>query len=136
MRLLRRNYLRDFPRCQYTVACGAHVSFGSHPATETCVEHIWNRRGPGSEHWSNYASVCPAAHDWKHANSVEGRVAIMHYKMFLARQTGDADHFDINAINAAAGKNVAGWVESKMDSLPEWCKDKALLLLREIWRLP
>jgi hypothetical protein len=91
------------------------------PATE--VEHIWNRHGSKSEHPSNYASVSRPAHLWKHRYSVQGRIAIMHFKWKLSLSTRDESHFDLAALKEISGKDVIGWTEMKLetDVLPDWC---------------
>lgn len=126
---LRADYLAENPQCQYTVACGMDVSFYGHISKKLCVEHIWNRKGPMSEHWSNYATVCPAAHDWKHANSVPARIAIMHFKAKLAMLTGNVDHFDTMALSDAAGQDVLEWVRRKLPECPKWAARKGEDLL-------
>jgi hypothetical protein len=122
---LRKAYLRENPECQYSIAIGRYVSFGTHLHSALCIEHIWNRKGPASEHWSNYATVCPAAHDWKHDNSVEARIGILWLKHDLAKKTGDERHFDLEALRAASGLWVPGWIEAKVESgkLSRWAEE-------------
>lgn len=125
---LRREYLALFPNCQYMLALEgvAEVS----PAGPKCVEHIFNRHGSKSEHFSNYATVGPAAHRWKHANSVEARISILFYKRELARQLQDERLFDLEAIRAASGYWLPGWVEKVFhDGLPEPVQEMARLLM-------
>jgi len=95
------------------------------------VEHIWNRRGPKSEHPSNYASVSRPAHEWKHKFSVQGRIAISHFKWKLSLSTGDPSHFDLDALRDLSGRHVIGWVEMKLetDVLPDWCEKMARELI-------
>jgi hypothetical protein len=131
---LRKAYLRDYPECQYSIAIGRYVSFRGHVHSALAIEHIWNRKGPHSEHWSNYATVCPAAHDWKHARSVEARIGILWYKHELAVQSGDERHFDLEALRSAAGLWVPGWIEAKVESgtLPPWAEELGRDLLERI----
>lgn len=123
---MRANYLKEFPRCQYTMAVGHVVLFrnsGMFDPASLCVEHIWNRKGDLSEHVSNYASVMPVPHEWKHANSVLARIAITEFKVQLDEIEGGNRHFDIDALREIAGFDVPGWVENKMQSyaMPRWC---------------
>lgn len=126
VRKFRASYIEENPTCQYHAATRGHVRVrGASPApprSKLCVEHIWNRRSHKSEHWSNFATVGPVMHDWKHSNSVPARVAIMSLKLDLARTTGNWDHFDLDAIRDFAGFRVQGWLESKLPELPDWCQ--------------
>lgn len=88
-----------------------------------CVDHIWGR-GKYSEHWTNYATVCPEAHAWKTEEAaIQARIAITNYKWKLARMTGDWRHFDRDVIRKIIGKDVIGLVEMWMETsdLPSWC---------------
>lgn len=103
---------------------GSEVDIASDPwRRNLCVEHIWNRKGPASEHWSNYATVGEVAHRWKHRCSVEARIGISWFKWNLAKETGDWRHFDLEALKAASGFYVPGWIETKLETveLPAWC---------------
>ena len=116
---LRRSYYETYHVCQYGTALrGYKGAPRCSPAALLCVEHIWNRKGPHSEHWSNYALVCPTCHTWKHANSVEARVAISALKLQLSDI--DRRHFDRDALRLAAGFDVPGWVDNKSGSLPKF----------------
>lgn len=115
----RAKYLAEYPRCQYTQAVGRYVPFSS--SGTVCIEHIWNRRCKASESWSNYATVCPAAHRWKHDCSVIARIAIMWFKMTLG-----GEHFNMETLREASGFYVPGWVEVQLETrpdLPKWCWD-------------
>lgn len=119
----RAEYLEEYPECQYTACCGHYVDFPLRvPRENLCIEHIWNRRGRKSECWSNYATVSPEAHTWKHADSVSARIAISWYKMRLWKETGDERHWNLYDLREASGFYVPGWVESKLDTvdLPTW----------------
>ena len=73
--------------------------------------------------------MSPSAHTWKHANSVVARIAITWFKHDLAKRTGDWEkHFDRDALRAAAGMDVVGWVEAKLDTvdLPAWAEEMAM----------
>jgi hypothetical protein len=63
-------------------------------------------------------------HDWKHDNSVEARIVITAFKFDLYLATKDERHFDIEALRAASGVYVPGWVEVKLETqghrLPEY----------------
>jgi hypothetical protein len=131
---LRKAYLREYPECQYSAAIGRYVAFGTHVHSTLAIEHIWNRKGPKSEHWSNYATVCPAAHDWKHENSIAARIGIMWLKHDLAARTGKQEHFDLDALREASGFWIPGWIESKVLSgdLPEWAEELGRDLLEKL----
>ncbi len=80
-----------------------------------CVDHIWHRSGAGSEHWSNYATICDAIHPWKTDWPLPGQVAITLAKFKLAIATGDRRHFDLEALARAMGKpDLAGWLSVQM----------------------
>mgnify|MGYP003389128401 FL=1 len=138
---LRAAYLSEWRHCQYTQAIGLHRGDpfklfrlphpSSRPIPGDEVEHIWNRRGPLSEHPSNYASVCRAFHLWKHENSVEARIAIMHFKHRLAVKEERPELFDREALKGIAGRDVIGWTEYKLATvdLPTWCERMATELI-------
>lgn len=139
----RDRYCRQYRQCQYTLACGQFVDFGYHFSKDLQLEHIWNRTSPKHcEHFSNYARVCPAAHDWKHANSAIARIAITWYKWRLATvMHAGPEHFDRAHIKEMTGQDPVGWVAHKVAELksmparrgvprlPEWCERKADQLL-------
>ena len=122
------DYLTEFPDCQLTEAIGQYVNFGHHIHDQNCVHHIWGRRGK-HEHWSNYATVSPAAHDWAHRNSVVARISLMRFKMVLG-----GDHFDLDVLRAASGFIIPGWVHNKLMTveLPSWCAEMGFDLLEGI----
>ena len=135
---LKDDYLKAYPKCQYTAACGRYVNFGRHINYAPEVDHIWVRAlGPKTETWSNYATATPAAHAWKHNNLVVAKIAIHWFKWDLARRMGETDetelrHFDVDELRAACGMWVPGWIENKVttiDMLPGWCCEMALALL-------
>lgn len=105
------------------------------PAKAVEVEHIWGRKGPGSECWSNYASTCRPCHEWKHANETPARIAISLWKASLAFDNRDPRHFDLDALRKASGFMVNGWVERKLQegSLPEWVTEMGYQFLGEYW---
>jgi len=77
---------------------------------------------------SNYLTVSPAAHDWAHRNLTVSRISAMWFKWDLARRLLETDetelrHFDQDALRAASGFWVPGWVENKLNAvdLPDWC---------------
>ena len=126
---LRRSYYDRHHVCQYGVALrGYKEAPRCGTAALLCVEHIWNRKGPFSEHWSNYALVCPTCHGWKHENSVVARVAISALKLQLLDV--DRRHFDREALRLAAGFDVPGWVENKSAELPKFFWKHAALIVR------
>lgn len=137
---MRKEYLTEWRHCQYAQALGRHVDpFSQYriprprqfpiPAQE--VEHIWNRHGAASEHPSNYASTCRAFHLWKHENSVEARIAIMHFKWKLSVREDRIELFDRVTLRNIAGRDVIGWVEYKQATteLPAWCDKMAIELV-------
>ena len=133
---MRAAYLSEWRHCQYAQATRLHVNpFALNrlprprqkPIPGTEVEHIWNRRGSKSEHPSNYASVCRAYHLWKHENSVEARIVIMHFKWKLSIHEERPELFDREALREIAGRDVIGWTEYKVATvaLPMWCENLA-----------
>lgn len=133
VRSSRDAYRMRYPHCQYTLAVGGRVHFPAHFGNWLELEHIWGR-GRHGEHWSNYAMASPGAHLWKHGNLAVARVAIMAYKHQLAWATNDWRHFDLQALSAASGCNIRGWLECQIGRgiLPEWCEELAKRLLKSI----
>mgnify|MGYP003427398229 FL=1 len=124
---LRREYLEEFPECQYSAALKGNEQWPFIRRGPVCVEHIWNRKGPDSEHWSNYATVwnVPGGpHAWKEQHSIEGRIVITAFKYDLMLETGDERHFDLEVLKKCSGYYIPSWVEWKMqeygDRLPEF----------------
>ena len=124
IRELRAEYLEFFPACQFTECFGRFVTFPRHFVKQVCVEHLWGRVGRSAEHWSNYATVLPGPHDWKHENLTIARVAMMWFKHRLARLTKDDRHFDLDVLRDVMGRRPIGWVEVQLETagLPEWCE--------------
>lgn len=127
----RREYLEEFPECQYSEAFRGHEPWAFIRRGPVCVEHLWGRNGPASEHWSNYATVWNGGlggpHRWKEDNPVAARIVMVSFKFDLMLETGDARHFDLEVLKSCAGYYIPGWVEQKMsehgDRLPEFVVD-------------
>lgn len=130
-RKLRASYLREFPACQYEEAAGRYADFGRHIHSKVCVDHIWPRGRKCSDTFTNYMTSGPGAHDWKHHNLTVSRICAMWFKWDLSRRTGERHHFDLDALRAAAGFWIPGWVENKMNTvpLPEWCVEMGWALI-------
>lgn len=131
-RRIREEYLEEYPNCQYTAAIPEQPwGIRTRKGDQVCVEHIWNRKGPMSEHWSNYATVWNGGlggpHRWKEDHLVEARIVITAFKFDLMLRSGDARHFDLEALKECSGYWIPGWVEQKLseygDRLPEWVID-------------
>jgi hypothetical protein len=68
---------------------------------------------------ANYISTCRPAHEWKHANSVCGRIAALVWK-FRNRE------FDRQRLRELVGLCPVGWVENRRgEGLPAWAETLA-----------
>lgn len=131
--------MENFPACQYCLVLPAELGIRCGQIVDPsvpslCVEHIAGRHGPASECWSNYATVCQAAHRFKHDHEAECRVAIWWFKWQLSKSTDDPRHFEVDDIRAAFGRRLAGWLELKVEAecLPEWADAMARELLESL----
>lgn len=68
------------------------------------VNHIWSV-GRRPDTWANLISLGEPTHKWFHANLQSGRVAALWTK----KMKGE---LNLSELDAAAGKNVLGWLES------------------------
>lgn len=126
----RAEYLSRYPDCQYSQQLSGILGIYPRRGELCCVEHIFNRHGEHSEHWSNYASTTHMIHLWKHENDTAGRIAILAFKKRLAQQEGDERHYDLQALKRASGFVIPGWAEIKLEQgLPAWCRPFALELM-------
>ena len=127
----RAEYLSLYPECQYSQQLAKILKIYPRRGEPCCVEHIFNRRGEHSEHWSNYASTTHFIHLWKHENDTAGRIAILAFKKRLAAKEGDERHYDLAALKRASGFSIPGWAEIKLEQgLPQWCEKFAMELIR------
>ena len=122
----RRQYERDYPSCQVTLACAGYVNFGHLPEWDRwqlTTHHIWGRKSHLSEIPENYVTARPAAHEWCHEHLVQSRIALTSYKLDLSKTDDTWPHFDRDALREAAGYDVIGWVSNHAsdEELPEWC---------------
>ncbi len=132
IRELRASYLDEFPECQYTKALGRYVRFPDHFGNQVSCEHLFGR-GRYSEHWTNYATVLPGPHEFKHENSRICQVAMLWSKQRLSKTLSDPRHFDPDVLRKITGKNIVGWVEVQVEvGLPSWCEDMARDFLESV----
>lgn len=111
---LRDSYLRLHCRCQVSLVLSRYMRLKRHVHNELCVHHIWGR-GKYGEHWANYLTVHPSAHDWIHATPPAGTIVCMWVKWRVGP-------WDVEVLNQASGKRVLGWVENKLSEVPAWCR--------------
>lgn len=79
------------------------------------VEHVWQRLGERLDDPLNYVICCRTSHEWKHANSVCGRIAAMVWKF----RNGE---FDRERLRSLIGLDPVGWIENRRSGgLPAWC---------------
>lgn len=115
----RDEYLALHCHDQLTPLIEQYVKLPRHVHSELCVHHVFGR-GKYGEHWTNYVTVGPAAHDWCHAESVAGRMLCLWLKWKLSEH--DERHLDLDVLKAVSGYHVVGWVEMKLDCVPAWCR--------------
>lgn len=122
-RTLRDDYLVAHGKCAYCAVVPKDVY--PHCNNERFdLEHLFQRMGGRLDDPCNYVVCCRTSHEWKHANSILGRISALVWK----HRNGE---FDRKKLQELTGLDVVGWVSNRrVTGLPEWCDKLADELLK------
>lgn len=124
IRQVRTEYIMSHHRCGYcrVLPLGIRRQIGSTPERIE-LEHIWQRAGGKIDHPANYIMACRPCHEWKHENTVLGRIAALAWK----HEYGE---FDREALRALIDRDPIGWLSAQRETgLPNWAEMLAMNIL-------
>ena len=118
VRTMRDDYLLSHGVCTYCAVVPKDV-YPHCNNDRFDLEHIWQRLGSRLDDPCNYVICCRESHEWKHAHSIEGRIAALYWKW-------THKEFNRERLKELTGLDPIGWVHNRwVTGLPLWASQLA-----------